>query len=959
MNPTGSAKPKLGVFQGRYTYDEIKVGSKTGETLMAFDEETLEYVVVKRPSPTQPNPDLRQASIADLEREERALRAPGIRGHPVACRLLNAGQAQERDGSYRYLVLARARGIDVPDLIRRYHDQGQPFPDTIYLSIMRQLLEVLASAHRAGVVYNDVKADHLFWDENAGRLTVIDWGNAQFLSEASEALPADDVFQCAELLYEFVTGSQHSRASLRDWEAAGRPPWEAYFFQQSVDPQLKQLLSKALHPEPKRRYVNAAEMAGDLEAYGSGRESQVLSMPVEARFVGAQISGEERAPRPTAEEIAISPEFTAQSQQLAGALQKGVVEAARLQPLQKALLQSAQTDAEKAQAAYFNSLAEAHASLSSGLLDEAVNHLRAAKGSPLRDRHWDRARDFYQTARALVSGDETAARQACERLTARYGDAARFLAECAQALPGLKSALELFVAQPEQAWPKLETLPPLLRYGVVGEVSACSRAAQSGLDCLRKGNGPRALELLGGARASAEGLPSFFDLPLSAAAQPLGKYIEDPQSIERRTPAVQPVVTGKRKVVRKRRIGALSPVRYQRFFVPLVVVLTVAAGIVLVASFAGFGNQGAPIANVVATYTIVPTATLAPVIPSRQPSATTAEQICNTITSAEGAGQWSVVAQQIASLITMAEPPVAACGDRDLGSIGAQAYFQLGLEAYRAGDYSSATQQWTAAKELHANTDPSLDVLMDCALARVDSTPERFQALVEKYGVQQVTANCGFDPSIYLAKNIDLLETMTVDGLSLFMPCGRTPCPGLFQVQAGQWRLGTFFENAELYLPLSESFQIESTGQAWKERLRGVALEFSITSSRPNSFPFESQVGLEMSPSDGGNPIRLLLTSKPGFSAFAGVTLAGGDKPSACEVAASGPFVIIDANGDFQRHVISAKWNVSGELQFFVDDQPVCVKPIPFPSPATAALYLSGRGASLNVSRLAVTLASP
>lgn len=257
---------RLGIFEGRYSYSEIKVGSKTGETLMAFDEETLEFVVIKRPSPTQPNPDARKASIADLEREEKVLRTESIRDHLAVCRLLSAGNVRGKDNTYRYLVLARARGIPVPALIQQYHDQGHPFPESIYLNIMRQLLDLLSTAHRVGIVYNDVKVDHLFWDEKAEQLKVIDWGNAQFVSATNAAAFAADVFQCGELLYEFVHGDKYVPTSLRDWESAGRPTWDVPVYQ-SVDSDLRAIMSTALHPDPKQRYADAAQMGQALESY--------------------------------------------------------------------------------------------------------------------------------------------------------------------------------------------------------------------------------------------------------------------------------------------------------------------------------------------------------------------------------------------------------------------------------------------------------------------------------------------------------------------------------------------------------------------------------------------------------------------------------------------------------------------------------------------------------------------
>ncbi|MBI4314867.1 MAG: hypothetical protein HY679_02945, partial [Chloroflexi bacterium] len=268
---TGRTRGRLGTFAGRYSYEEIKVGSKTGESLMAFDEEALQFVVIKRPSPTEPNADARRASIADLAREEAVLRTPGLGDHPAVCRLLDAGEADGRDGGYRYLVLERARGTPVPPLAERYYRQGQPLPPRLYLDIMRQLLALLAVAHRLGVVYNDVKAEHLFWEEKTAQLKVIDWGNAQFAAATTGLTPADDVFQCGELLYEFITLSKYGRSGLKDWVAAGRLLWEP----PGVDSQLKRLVAKALDPIPVQRYATAAEMADDLLAYCNACERRV------------------------------------------------------------------------------------------------------------------------------------------------------------------------------------------------------------------------------------------------------------------------------------------------------------------------------------------------------------------------------------------------------------------------------------------------------------------------------------------------------------------------------------------------------------------------------------------------------------------------------------------------------------------------------------------------------------
>ena len=107
-------------FLERYSYEVIQVGSKTGEALMAFDELEGIFVVIKRPGLR--NPVEFQLSLMDLRNEKRALETPGIAEHPAVCKLLDSGETTEGGSAepYLYLVIERACGVSVPDLIQEY-----------------------------------------------------------------------------------------------------------------------------------------------------------------------------------------------------------------------------------------------------------------------------------------------------------------------------------------------------------------------------------------------------------------------------------------------------------------------------------------------------------------------------------------------------------------------------------------------------------------------------------------------------------------------------------------------------------------------------------------------------------------------------------------------------------------------------------------------------------------------
>lgn len=65
------------------------------------------------------------------------------------------------------------------------------FCPRIILNIIHNLLEMFDRIHRqpfdidgytaAGILWNDLKPDHLYWDPLRAKLTIIDWGNGQFL----------------------------------------------------------------------------------------------------------------------------------------------------------------------------------------------------------------------------------------------------------------------------------------------------------------------------------------------------------------------------------------------------------------------------------------------------------------------------------------------------------------------------------------------------------------------------------------------------------------------------------------------------------------------------------------------------------------------------------------------------------------------------------------------------------
>ncbi len=146
-------------------------------------------------------------------------------------------------------------------------EQGQHLPELETLVIIDSLLDLLAYAHEKLVIYNDVDAKHLFWDRAAYRLMVIDWGNAVFPDEPG-ALPAvtraSDIYQVGELLYFILTGGNRLSVAVDDGDA--------FFVNFGADAEhiparLQTILTRAVHPDLKRRYATIRELRQALAEY--------------------------------------------------------------------------------------------------------------------------------------------------------------------------------------------------------------------------------------------------------------------------------------------------------------------------------------------------------------------------------------------------------------------------------------------------------------------------------------------------------------------------------------------------------------------------------------------------------------------------------------------------------------------------------------------------------------------
>jgi len=261
------------LFDNRYRYDHIYPRGRSGETLRAVDTEANgRKVVIKRPAPNDA-PPIRAGQEVSILNERQALQR--LSGHPVLTELLGEGQFFVGGMPHQYIVMERAEGVIIGDEVLERSVRGERLPELEVLIIVDQLLDLLEAAHKKEIVYTHVAATHLFWNRDNYALKVIDWGNAVFL-EGDEITQQgisrqSDIYQVGELLYFIFTGGRRV-----DVPRDGGTEFAVDFGEDAnrIHSRLQEIITKALHPNTRRRYQSLAAMRSDLSNYRQPIESE-------------------------------------------------------------------------------------------------------------------------------------------------------------------------------------------------------------------------------------------------------------------------------------------------------------------------------------------------------------------------------------------------------------------------------------------------------------------------------------------------------------------------------------------------------------------------------------------------------------------------------------------------------------------------------------------------------------
>jgi hypothetical protein len=101
-----------------------------------------------------------------------------------------------------FIISEEVSGVSVSELLRRKMQGGSPISQVIVLKVLAAAFQLLKNVHEKGVIWNDVKMDHIFWDAEVNTLSFIDWGNSLDLNSQNSDEIASPMLDYRQLLEE-------------------------------------------------------------------------------------------------------------------------------------------------------------------------------------------------------------------------------------------------------------------------------------------------------------------------------------------------------------------------------------------------------------------------------------------------------------------------------------------------------------------------------------------------------------------------------------------------------------------------------------------------------------------------------------------------------------------------------------------------------------------------------------
>jgi serine/threonine-protein kinase len=264
---------------GRYQIKSRVGRGGMGDLYLAFDPNTSRLVALKLLNATLDSAEMRER----FAREARALAALN---HPNIVNIYDTGEYDDSP----FIVMEYIRGETLAEMIKR----RAPLSIPRKLKLMAELCAGLAQAHEAGIVHRDIKPANLMVDQQ-GRLKILDFGIARVAEENRtrlglaltqvnmmigtpgymapeqiEGRPFDhrvDIFAVGAVCYELLSYGEAFSGTTRQMARGvltGRPALLSSVVP-GLDPEVDEIVFRALKRDPDKRYPDAATLQKALE----------------------------------------------------------------------------------------------------------------------------------------------------------------------------------------------------------------------------------------------------------------------------------------------------------------------------------------------------------------------------------------------------------------------------------------------------------------------------------------------------------------------------------------------------------------------------------------------------------------------------------------------------------------------------------------------------------------------
>ena len=295
--PAVKQLPANTVLNGRYEIVRRIGGGGMGAVYLAKDRNLGDAPrAVKEMVESHLDPTQHEKAIGDFKRESLLLTALE---HPSIPTIYDYFYD---DGASRfYLVMKYISGGDLASRLRAA--VGGRLDEKTVTDWGMQVADVLDYLHSRPkpIIYRDLKPANLMIDGNTGRVMLIDFGIARWVTQQEKGVtavgtmgyappelfsgrvqPASDVYSLGATMFHLLTGSdpQDNPLLIFDFSKNPRPRQ----ITPSISTEMEQILMRAVEYKPEDRFRTAGEMRNELavhlEKLMSGRVSYGMPAPV-------------------------------------------------------------------------------------------------------------------------------------------------------------------------------------------------------------------------------------------------------------------------------------------------------------------------------------------------------------------------------------------------------------------------------------------------------------------------------------------------------------------------------------------------------------------------------------------------------------------------------------------------------------------------------------------------------